>query len=174
MNQLQCLPIIIGSEAFRLKKPVSQNTHRWRVYVKSQGDFDLSPFFKSVNFRLHESFQNPSRNVTSSPFEISETGWGEFVIQIRLNFKASSIKPIFTSHQLRLHPLQDIEQPFDVPVISETFDEIVFFEGERELESYKEFSHERQFIAENIEVTEEIKKLDTVIKWFEEQNRALQ
>lgn len=35
-----------------------------------------------VVFHLHPTFPNPHREVTQHPFEIEESGWGEFDIQI--------------------------------------------------------------------------------------------
>jgi YEATS domain-containing protein 4 len=42
--------------------------------------------------------------VTRFPFEITETGWGEFEAQIRLIFKDPEEQPIDLFHQIRLYP----------------------------------------------------------------------
>jgi transcription initiation factor IIF auxiliary subunit len=36
---------------------------------------------------LHESFQNPRRDVEMPPYELTETGWGEFDIVVVLHFR---------------------------------------------------------------------------------------
>lgn len=35
-------------------------------------------------FQLHNSFENPTRVVEEPPFELTETGWGEFEIGITI------------------------------------------------------------------------------------------
>jgi len=74
--------------------------------------------------------------VDQHPFEISETGWGEFEIAIRIAFiTESGEKPMLLYHHLKLHPWAaagDPEiPPIDVairmgPVHSWQYDEIVF------------------------------------------------
>lgn len=67
--------------------------------------------------------------VNSFPFELSENGWGEFEIQIKLYFTDHLEKTLTFSHFLRLYPLED---PFGIrhsskgnTVITEHYDEIV-------------------------------------------------
>lgn len=54
--------IIYGSVAVPIKKPETDHTHKWTVYVKGAHDEDISTYVKRVVFRLHESFPNPSRS----------------------------------------------------------------------------------------------------------------
>jgi len=69
------------------------------------GADDISYFIKRVSFKLHETYPNPNRNIDKPPFEVSETGWGEFEIQIRITFVAeANEKPISFYHHLKLHP----------------------------------------------------------------------
>ena len=35
-----------------------------------------------VVFQLHPSFDNPMREYTHPPYELTETGWGEFEIAV--------------------------------------------------------------------------------------------
>lgn len=42
-----------------------------------------------ATFVLHESFTNPRRDVEFPPYELTETGWGEFDIVVTVTFKAS-------------------------------------------------------------------------------------
>ena len=41
---------------------------------------------KHAVFQLHPSFNDPTTVVESAPYELSESGWGEFEIAITLFF----------------------------------------------------------------------------------------
>ncbi|KAL0923332.1 hypothetical protein M5K25_007385 [Dendrobium thyrsiflorum] len=75
-------------------------------------------------------FNNPTRIVESPPFELSESGWGEFEIAITLFFHNDVCdKQLDLYHQLKLYPEEDNgPQSTKKPVVIETYDEIVFFE----------------------------------------------
>jgi len=62
-------------------------SHRWTVYLRSPSGEDLSHVLKKVTFVLHESFQNPKRDVEFPPYELTEVGWGEFDIIVTLHFR---------------------------------------------------------------------------------------
>lgn len=64
----------------------SYQSHKWTVYVRGAGNEDLGVVIKRAVFQLHSSFNNPTRTVESPPFELSESGWGEFEIIITLHF----------------------------------------------------------------------------------------
>ncbi|KAL0950114.1 hypothetical protein HGRIS_010111 [Hohenbuehelia grisea] len=146
-------PIIYGNTATVLTPkerealPSPDHTHKWTVAVRSAaskdgidsvgGADDLSYFIKRVAFKLHDTYPNPSRTIDKPPFEVSETGWGEFEIQIRITFiPESGEKAITLYHHLKLHPWTasgDPEPipPLDVamkmgPVHSWQYDEITF------------------------------------------------
>lgn len=127
------VPIVYGTEATPLKRPDQNRTHRWKVYVRSPTGESLETVFSSVTFKLHESFDQPQRGtrfyiwpaISKPPFELAESGWGEFVIQIRISFQLAGLRPMILSHQLRLHPLVEDSGRSFKPVISETYDEIV-------------------------------------------------
>ncbi|KAI7961703.1 hypothetical protein MJO28_002192 [Puccinia striiformis f. sp. tritici] len=132
-------PIVYGSVATaipveeRLNNP--EHNMRWTVAVRSAtspppdspilaqrtipediigGCDDLSYFIKKVSFKLHDSYPNPLRVIDKSPFELSETGWGEFIIYIKIHFHAESgEKAVQLQHPLKLHdwthdPILDI------------------------------------------------------------------
>ena len=61
-------------------------SHKWTVYVRGGTNEDISVVVKRVVFQLHSSFNNPTRVVDGPPFELSESGWGEFEIVITLHF----------------------------------------------------------------------------------------
>jgi YEATS domain-containing protein 4 len=91
------------------------------------GADDLSYLVKKVTFRLHETYPNPNRGeqlwdhqsldwiqgnepadsclvCDKPPFLVSETGWGEFTVQVRLQFvQESGEKPLTLSHAIKLH-----------------------------------------------------------------------
>ena len=74
---------------------------------------DMSVYVRKVQFKLHESYPSPMRSelkildipcfmiwicvlivLTKPPYEINETGWGEFEIVIKIYFMDSSEKPV--------------------------------------------------------------------------------
>ncbi|EMR09012.1 hypothetical protein PNEG_02787 [Pneumocystis murina B123] len=128
-------PIVIGNIAMPLgdrKKPDSDHTHAWTVSVKGIYDEDLSYFIKKVVFKLHDTYPNATRTVDKSPFEVSETGWGEFDIAIRIYFVPEAAeKSISLFHRLKLHPYgpnSEIIREQGLSVTSYQYDEIIFNE----------------------------------------------
>lgn len=123
-------PIVYGNTATLLKKPDNENTHSWTIYVKGLLDEDISYYISKVEFILHESFQSPLRIIDKWPFELTEKGWGEFEIGIRIYFIDPSEKILQLSHFLRLYPIEDIfmiSHPQHKNTITiEYYDEIVF------------------------------------------------
>ena len=82
------LPISYGSVAYWLgKKADEYHSHEWTVYVRGQNNADLSRVIESVTFQLHPSFAEPKRVLTEPPYEVTETGWGEFEIGIEIKFR---------------------------------------------------------------------------------------
>ena len=66
---------------------------------------DISHFIKRVQFKLHDTYPQPTRNVDKFPFHVTETGWGEFEIQIKIFFvPEANEKPLTLFHHLKLHP----------------------------------------------------------------------
>ena len=119
-------PFIIGSQAWNL---TSQNhpdpipdghTKGWRVYVRALGEEesggggngpDLKTWLKKVQFKLHHTYADASRTVETPPFEVTETGYGEFEVELRLYFDSSSgEKAQYRFHRLRLEPYGDEAQ----------------------------------------------------------------
>jgi len=145
-------PIIYGNIAVVLTpeekaKAPPDHTHRWTVAVRSAasapnsdivgGADDLSYFIKRVTFKLHDTYPNPTRNIDKPPFEVIETGWGEFDIQIRITFvPESGEKTLAFYHHLKLHPWTAVgsENPAPPPEVAAKvgpvhawqYDEIVF------------------------------------------------
>ncbi|KAF7731387.1 NuA4 histone H4 acetyltransferase complex and the SWR1 complex subunit [Apophysomyces ossiformis] len=129
-------PIYYGNIAVPLtgkRATESDHTHKWTVMVRGLNNEDISYYVKKVVFRLHETYANPLRTVEQPPFELHETGWGEFEIMIKIHFHPVACeKPVTLYHHLRLHPYEDDpsggEWPKDKPVTSFFYDELVFNE----------------------------------------------
>ena len=122
--------IIYGSMSFYQGKKVDeQNSHKWACYVRGLGDDDISVFIKKVVFQLHSSFSNPCRTFEKPPYEVHETGWGEFEILIQIYFHDPREKRLDIYHLLQLYPkTPGASLSTKKPVISENYDEIIFNE----------------------------------------------
>ncbi|KAJ3327721.1 YEATS domain-containing protein 4 [Blyttiomyces sp. JEL0837] len=78
------------------------------------------------------------RVIDRPPFEVTETGWGEFEIMIKIQFQDPSEKPVQLYHQLQLYPKEDNAASSGLPqpkkaVVSERYEEIVFNEPTEEM-----------------------------------------
>lgn len=82
------------SRYFGKKREEDGHTHQWTVYVKPYVNEDMSVYVKKVQFKLHESYANQTRIVAKPPYEVTETGWGEFEIIIKIFFQCSNEKPV--------------------------------------------------------------------------------
>lgn len=126
-------PIVFGNESkyFGKKRETDGHTHSWTVYAKPfQENEDMSVYVKKVQFKLHESYTDALRTVTKPPYEITETGWGEFEIIIKIYFNDISERPVTLYHLLKLfsNPLLS-HQPIvgsQGQLVSEYYDEIIF------------------------------------------------
>lgn len=129
-----CLPVVYGNVANRIEENCEEqrkgHTHRWTVFVRSSNgpDKDISFFVRKVVFKLHESFENPVRIVDKFPFEVTETGWGEFEISLSIYCHDASDPRVAlkTTHLLHLFSGEEEDQVY--PVLVETFDELVLNE----------------------------------------------
>lgn len=113
--------IIIGSEAYPLP-PVGDparpkgiddtHTKRWTVYVRQpEGDPCLTTWLNKVQFKIYQTYDNPLRTIENPPFEVTETGWGGFSIDVRLHFQPiSGEKAQYRQHFLQLEPYGDEKQ----------------------------------------------------------------
>jgi YEATS domain-containing protein 4 len=129
---------VFGTEAQPFdpeKKPANapvDHTHQWRIFVKGVNDEDISYWLKKVQFKLHETYAQSVRTIEQPPFEVVETGWGEFEIQVKLYFvPESNEKPQTLWHSLKLHPYgpdaEGMRERREV-VVSQNYEEIVFNE----------------------------------------------
>merc|ERR1719235_401524 len=99
------VPVAVGTAAFWLGKKADEfHSHRWTVYLRSPTGEDLSHLLSKVVFSLHQSFAQPTRTVTQPPFEVTETGWGEFDIGITLHLSEDAREPgVELQHLLKLY-----------------------------------------------------------------------
>lgn len=96
---------------------------------------DLQPWLKKVQFKLHETYPQSLRTIEAAPFQVSETGWGEFEVSLKLYFsELSHEKPQTVYHMLKLHPYAGTEEDRqrvreqNTEVRSEAFEEVLFVE----------------------------------------------
>lgn len=95
---------------------------------------DISYWLKKVQFKLHETYANAARMVEApAAFEVTESGWGEFEVQLKLYFAAEANEKAQTLwHALKLHPYagDDVEaqRARRDAVVSQNFEEVVFSE----------------------------------------------
>ncbi|XP_042906273.1 YEATS domain-containing protein 4 [Parasteatoda tepidariorum] len=123
-------PIVYGNVAWYLgeKRQEDGHTHQWNVYLKAYDHEDMSVYVKRVHFKLHESYADPNRVCHAPPYGVTETGWGEFEVVIKIFFQDSNERPVTIYHFLKLF---DREKDGNVknttvPVNSEFYDELVF------------------------------------------------
>ncbi|RDD40504.1 YEATS domain-containing protein 4 [Trichoplax sp. H2] len=121
-------PIIYGNiaQSFGKKREEDNHTHEWTVFVRPYKDEDVSQWVKKVQFKLHDSYTDPVRVLTSAPFEVVETGWGEFEIVIKIFFTDPTEKPVTLYHALKLFATPPVTLTPGKRVFSEHYDEIVF------------------------------------------------
>ena len=130
-------------QAERANSPNPEHTHRWTVYIRAiptsnnanPNDQHLCQWLKKVQFKLHETYAQSVRTVEQPPFEVTETGWGEFEVQMKLFFVPEANEKAQTLwHGLKLHPFgDDVEGKRErrEPVTSQVYEEVVFTEPAR-------------------------------------------
>ena len=129
-------PIVLGTFSF-LQQPgateKAPSLYRWTVLLRSATDpcENLSYYIRSVEFTLHSTFTQPKRTVEQPPYQVTEVGWGEFEILVKVFFHDSQERPVEMRHFLKLRP--DVEltnnPSFDhaaTPVVKESYEEIIF------------------------------------------------
>ncbi|KAH9586741.1 YEATS protein [Trypanosoma melophagium] len=83
------IPVIVGGVVRLINTESRDKSHQWTVYIR--GLFNetryLEHCIESVRFILDPSFTPSERLVTSPPFELTEVGWGEFVVNMRVQLR---------------------------------------------------------------------------------------
>lgn len=104
----------------------------------------MSIYVKKVHFKLHESYANPNRIITKPPYEVTETGWGEFEVVIKIYFHDTNERCITLYHILKLFQSPIIEGELNLTtsidskkgLVSESYEEIVFQEPTQLMQHY--------------------------------------
>jgi len=129
--------LVIGTVAQYLgKKADEYHSHRWTCFVRGPDGEDLSHCVSAVEFTLHPSFEEPLRRLTEPPYEVTETGWGEFDIGVKIEFSADSgAGAVHATTPLKLFPsAEEIAkhgpQTTKRPVLRERYEEVVFHDCE--------------------------------------------
>ena len=107
--------ILYGNTAkhFGSKRDGDGHTHKWTVFVRPFHQHeDMSLYISRVQFRLHETYANHVRGkrqssdvcaerttsvslvISQAPYEVEESGWGEFEVQITLFLTDPNEKPV--------------------------------------------------------------------------------
>ena len=84
--------------------------------MRSGDGQDLSKIFKKVVFKLHESFHKPTRTISVPPYEVSESGWGEFEIQATIHLMDPAEPSLTLYHFLKLYATLCLSTPFLPPL----------------------------------------------------------
>uniref|UniRef100_A0AC35TJW1 Protein AF-9 homolog n=1 Tax=Rhabditophanes sp. KR3021 TaxID=114890 RepID=A0AC35TJW1_9BILA len=95
--------IVMGNTAYKLREKDGDRTHEWKVYLRPYLDEDIGRYITKVQFKLHDSYKNSNIQIEKPPFEVTETGWGEFDVNVKIFFADINEKPIQTFHYIRLH-----------------------------------------------------------------------
>ncbi|KAL3861614.1 hypothetical protein ACJMK2_007639 [Sinanodonta woodiana] len=121
-------PVVYGNLAryFGKKREEDGHTHQWTVYIKPYKNEDLSTYVKKVNFKLHESYPNQNRVITKPPYEVTETGWGEFEVVIKIYFCDPNERPVTLYHLLKLFQSETDIMLGKKSLVAESYDELVF------------------------------------------------
>ncbi|KAG0671229.1 NuA4 histone H4 acetyltransferase complex and the SWR1 complex subunit [Maudiozyma exigua] len=126
-------PIIYGNTAKKMgdvrpPNAPAEHTHIWTIFLRGPQNEDISYYIKQVVFKLHDTYPNSTRIISAPPFELTETGWGEFDINVKIHFvEEANEKVLSFYHRLRLHPY-DMTQPSQEEIKSIFYDELVFNE----------------------------------------------
>lgn len=147
---------LIGNEAHVLPHPSfpdpppENHTKGWKVYVRPLPNGpDITTWLKKVQFKLHHTYADASRTIEApGPFEVSETGYGEFGVEIRLYFAPEAgEKAVYREHYLVLGPYgseeQKARQEKDNIIVAERLETVEFNEPTNEF--FKSLTNEEQF-----------------------------
>merc|ERR1712216_207997 len=134
------VPICYGTCSYWLgNKADEYHSHKWTVYLREPTNGDLSHVISKVVFNLHPSFKEPVRTLEKPPYEVTETGWGEFEIGITVHFAPDcGEKSVYLLAPLKLHHEAEPGAPkpekkdLKRPVVKEKYEELVFHEPDED------------------------------------------
>ncbi|KAK7093862.1 YEATS domain-containing protein 4-like [Littorina saxatilis] len=121
-------PIVYGNVAryFGKKREEDGHTHQWTIYLKPYRNEDMSAYVKKVHLKLHESYPNHNRVIMKPPYEVTETGWGEFEVIIKIYFNDPNERPVTIYHLLKLFQSETDIMLGKKSLVAEYYDELVF------------------------------------------------
>lgn len=123
-------PIVYGTVATPLsEKREDGHTHSWTLFLQSLEGEDM-PYVHQVEFRLHDSYHSPTRVLAKPPFQVSETGWGEFEAGIKVIFVDQNERPVQFYQPIKLF---GEEAGVKAAVVVQTYDEFVFIDPSKVL-----------------------------------------
>ena len=166
-NSIFVVPIVYGTCAFWLGKKADETvSHKWCIFVRGNNSEDISSVIKEVSFTLHTSFTNHIRTISTPPYELYESGWGEFDIKITIYLHDPNLKSLEFVHGLKLYPfLPHHSQSTKKPVLSENYDEIILVNPK--MDYFPKLSIEK---AEQINENDIKKKQEKKEKAYEKMN----
>lgn len=129
--------IVFGSYAQPAKKSDNVpegHSHKWKIFVQGYQGEDISHWVSHVIIRLHESFKDARRVIRAPPYEVNETGWGEFDVNIEIHAKDPKLRAVGFHHHLKLwtadlltNPAAEWDGDIDAaPLLSEKYEELIF------------------------------------------------
>jgi YEATS domain-containing protein 4 len=123
-------PIVYGNTAkyFGKKREEDGHTHAWSFYLKMYENEDPSQYIQRVQIKLHDSYPNANKIINKPPYEVSETGWGEFEITVKIYFIDPNEKPLTIFHLLKLFSADQDVSLGKKTLVNEYYDEIIFHE----------------------------------------------
>merc|ERR1712137_465234 len=116
---------------------------------------------------------NQDRVLTKPPYEVTETGWGEFEIVIKIYFHDPNERPVTFYHILKLFQNAPDVIVGKKPVVSEFYEEIVFQEPtvmmQQLLQNVRALTtspvkHDTDFDEKKVRTLDEILKAKTKVK----------
>ncbi|KEG09804.1 putative protein AF-9 [Trypanosoma grayi] len=83
------LPVVVGGVVRLVNMESRDKSHEWTVYIRGLFNENqyLAQCIESVRFILDPSFTPSERLVTTAPFELTEVGWGEFVVKMKVQLR---------------------------------------------------------------------------------------
>lgn len=120
-NQLKHTIVVGNTSQYMHEQSNSNITHKWMCYVKTKSSVGVERMVKKVRFHLDQSYKpNDVVDVTTSPFQLTRRGYGEFPIKVLIFFKDDlQLKPVQIIHQLNLDTKYSGHQTLGNETVSE-------------------------------------------------------
>lgn len=81
-------PLLFIGNLHSIDDDAQRNKHKWQMFVSTSKESLIPPrTIEKVEYTLHDTFRNPVREKTESPFYLNAKGYGEFMVKARIQFK---------------------------------------------------------------------------------------